>query len=252
MSGGIYSEGVYFRGGNFRFGMFIPDVVIEAVGQDALGITGFPVESGVTLTDHSFKLPVRLEMAPGWSDSTAGQEGYIQQIYEQLLALQASRNPFDIYTSRRMYPNMLMESLTDPITDRTFYAMIPRITFRELIISRTQETAGGGSSDNTATVGDGAPASMQAPVDQGTVQPQPVNFSGSNGTTYGGYDQSLAIGATTGAGSVGELTVAGVGSFDNSLGERAVTTDPGQLGGDPGLFGRYSPGAFSNIQPFRI
>jgi hypothetical protein len=246
------SAGLLFMGGPFRIATFIPDVTVEAVGQDALGITGFPVETGVTMADHSFKLPVRLEMVAGWSDSSAQTDGYIQQIYGQLQRLQASRQPFTIFTSRRMYKNMLMESLTDPINAQFFTAMLPRITFRELIISRTQESTGSGSSASTAQVGSTAPGAIQSPVNQGSVQPEIVNFSGQSGTAYGGYDSSLGLGPATGAGSVGALTVEGVGTFDDSLGERTATTDPSQLGGDLGLFGRYSPGAFANAQPFRI
>lgn len=166
--------GILLSGGPFRIGMFIPDVTLEATGQDALGITGFPVESGATLTDHSFKLPVRLEMVAGWSDSSAGYDGYIQGIYQRLLALQAERQPFTIYTSRRMYPNMLMESLTDPISPRTYYAMVPRITFRELIISRTQ-TSDGATAQPAANPADQAnPASTGAVTDRGTLTGQGV------------------------------------------------------------------------------
>lgn len=246
------SAGLLFMGGPFRIATFIPDVTVEAVGQDALGITGFPVETGVTMSDHSFKLPVRLEMVVGWSDSSHGANGFIRDIYQQLLRLQAERQPFQISTSRRIYKNMLMEALVDPISANTFCSMIPRITFRELIISRTQETSGAIGNAMTAGVGSSAPTSMQVPVDQGPVQPQIVNFSGNNATNFGGYDPSLSIGPSTSAASLGSLTVEGVGTFDNSLGERTETSDPSQFGGNAGLFGRYSPGAFANAQPFRI
>ncbi|MGU3663136.1 phage baseplate protein [Methylobacterium sp. A49B] len=217
--------GIYLRGGPFRVGMFIPDVTIEAVGQDALGITGAPVETGATMTDHSFKLPVRLEMVAGWSDSAAGYDGYINEIYRKLLALQATRQPFEIFTSRRRYPNMLMESLTDPISANTYYAMIPRITFRELIISRTQMNSGA----TTAGVGEGAPAGTQPVVNQGEVQTQSVGsqvFAGaynpgdySGGTGPGSFNPGgfNPDGGTVANGSFGLGPLPGSPALDPNL-----------------------------------
>ena len=76
----------------------------------------------------------------GWSDSSAGVRWlHPSRSTSQLLRLQATRMPFTVFTSRRMYPNMLMESITDPISAQDLHrSMLPRITFRELIISRTQ------------------------------------------------------------------------------------------------------------------
>lgn len=187
--------GIFLRGGPFRFGMFVPNVTIEAVGQDALGITGAPVETGATMTDHSFKLPVRLEMVAGWSDSAAGFDGYINEIYRKLLALQATRQPFEIFTSRRLYPNMLMESLTDPISANTYYAMIPRITFRELIISRTQ-TARATSAQPASNPADQAnPASTGAVVDRGTVTGEAVGSQSFAGAYNPGSATPIGPGA---------------------------------------------------------
>ncbi len=57
--------GILLNGGPFQIATFIPDVVVEAVGQDALGITGAPVETGATVTDHSFKLPCAWKCSRG-------------------------------------------------------------------------------------------------------------------------------------------------------------------------------------------
>lgn len=198
--------GALFMGGPFRVATFIPHVTVEAVGQDALGITGYPVENGATLSDHSFKLPVRLEMVLGWSDSTTGVDGSIRDIYDRLLRLQATRKPFTISTSRRLYKNMLMESLVDPISDKTFYAMVPRITFRELIISRTQETSSAAGNATTAGVGEGAPAANQPVVDRGTVQTQEVsaqNFAGAYNPGNFNVATYSPDGSTIGNGSFG-------------------------------------------------
>lgn len=187
MSGGLGNYAL-FSGGPFTIATIIPDVVIEAVGQDALGITGYPCEDGVVRTDHSFKLPTRLEMTAGWSDSSSGSNGSIRQIYQRLLSLQATRQPFTISTSRRQYKNMLLESLTDPISARTFNAMVPRITFRELQISRTRTSSGSTAQPATDPSKQADAANTGAVTDRGTVTGTDVGpqaFAGSfNPGTY--------------------------------------------------------------------
>ncbi|MCJ2012668.1 phage baseplate protein [Methylobacterium sp. J-076] len=168
MAGGIGNYAL-FTGGPFQIATLVPDVTIEAVGLDALAITAYPCEDGAVRSDHSVKLPVRLEMVAGWSDSTAGFSGYIQQIYSRLLALQATRQPFTISTSRRLYRNMLLESLTDPISSRTYNAMVPRITFRELQISRTQTSNANTVQPATNPANQSDPANTGAVTDRGTV-----------------------------------------------------------------------------------
>lgn len=212
------AAGLLFRGGPFQIAdLYIPDVTVEAVGQDALGITAAPVETGATVTDHSFKLPVRLEMVAGWSDC-GKYDGFIRTIYQRLLALQATRKPFTIYTSRRRYPNMLLESITDPIGASTFTAMLPRITFRELIISRTRTTRSDTAAAGTGQGSQGSqanPESTGAVTDRGTVQTQsigsqafagaynPGDYSGGTGPgsfNPGGFNPD---GGTVGNGSFG-------------------------------------------------
>lgn len=217
--------GILLMGGPFRIATIIPNVTVEAVGQDALGITGAPVETGATMTDHSFKLPVRLEMVAGWSDSSAGVDGYIQKIYQDLLRLQATRMPFTIYTSRRMYPNMLMESITDPIGAHTFSSMLPRITFRELIISRTQTDSASTAKPASNPANQANPESTGAVTDRGTVTPQAVGAQSFAGAYNPGSFNPGTFSAD--GGSVGN------GSFD--LGginpPAASTIDYGQLSG---------------------
>lgn len=221
--------GILFRGGPFQIaGLYIPDVTVEAVGQDALGITNAPVETGATMTDHSFKVPVRLEMVAGWSDC-GKYDGFIQSIYQRLLALQATRMPFTVYTSRRRYPNMLLESITDPIGASTFTAMLPRITFKELIISRTQTTRSGTAAAGTGQGSQANPESTGAVTDRGTVQTQAVGsqaFAGSynpgdysGGTGAGSFDPGgfNPDGGTVGNGSFGLRPLPGSPALDANL-----------------------------------
>ena len=217
--------GVLFMGAPFQFGgLFIPDVTVEAVGQDALSITGAPVETGATLTDHSFKLPVRLEMVAAWSDC-GKYDGFIQVIYRRMLALQATRDPFTVYTSRRRYPNMLLESITDPIGASTYTAMLPRITFRELIISRTQTTRSGTAAAGTGQGSQANPESTGAVTDRGTVQTQAVGSQAFAGS-YNPGDYSGGTGA-------GSFNPGGFNPDGGTVGNSSIGL--GQLPGSPAL-----------------
>ena len=226
MAGGLGNYAL-FSGGPFTIATLIPDVVIEAVGQDALGITGYPCEDGVTRSDHSFKLPTRLEMTAGWSDSSAGFNGAIQQIYQRLLALQATRQPFTISTSRRQYKNMLLESLTDPITARTFNSMVPRITFRELQISRTQTSSGSATQPATDPSKQADAANTGSVTDRGTVSGTDVGSQAFAGSfNPGNYNPD---GGTLGSQGFG-LNTPGASPTINQ-----ITVDPGSGFSAPAL-----------------
>ncbi|KAF1069157.1 MAG: hypothetical protein GAK45_01178 [Pseudomonas citronellolis] len=134
-------------------------VTLEEVGTDSLQITEHPVELGANINDHAFKLPAEIVIRCGWSNSSleslisgvaqavsaiaggsAFGSDYVSGIYNQLLALQESRVPFDVTTGKRTYQNMLMRGLsltTDPTTE---YALMCTVTCRQVIIVETQAT----------------------------------------------------------------------------------------------------------------
>lgn len=64
-------------------GTIIPDVVVEEHHRDQLVITDHPVERGAAISDHAFKLPVEVEIRCGFSNSSAGIEGYVQAVYQE-------------------------------------------------------------------------------------------------------------------------------------------------------------------------
>ncbi|WP_448952125.1 phage baseplate protein [Labrys neptuniae] len=142
---------------SFRMiGFIMPDVTVEENHHDELVITDHPVETGAMISDHAFKRPVEVEMRCGWSNSTVGFVGYVQLVYEALQALQNSRIPFDVFTGKRVYSNMLIRSLsitTDPTSE---YALLVTAGLREVIITSTETT---NTSGDTAG---GAPQSAQA------------------------------------------------------------------------------------------
>jgi len=140
-------------------GSIVAHVTIEEVGTDELQITEHPVELGANITDHAFKKPAELIVRCGWSNAslagvvsgvkgliTALQGGdafgsdYVSGIYNQLLALQESRIPFDVTTGKRLYTNMLMRSLGVTTDEKSEYTLMVTAVFKQVLIVLTQAT----------------------------------------------------------------------------------------------------------------
>ncbi|AOY96849.1 hypothetical protein BKK79_35745 [Cupriavidus sp. USMAA2-4] len=130
-------------------------VSIEETAIDELEVTEHPVARGAPITDHAFRRPAELIMQCGWSNSDlrallantqvqfaggAANADYVSGVYSQLLALQQSRKPFDVVTTRRVYNNMLLTGLTTVTDAKTFAVLIVKATLREVIIVDTAET----------------------------------------------------------------------------------------------------------------
>lgn len=156
----------------------IAQATIEETHQDELDITDHPVEQGSTISDHAFKRPERVIIRCAWSNSPSGPTSIVSQavslgatlispvvglisavaptiqaaqsiltgnsidqvrsIYKILLALQASRIPFDILTAKRSYTSMMFESLSTTTGEKTENSMILTAACRQVIIVTTQ------------------------------------------------------------------------------------------------------------------
>lgn len=122
-------------------GGFVANVTVEEKHTDELVISEFPVERGAAITDHSYKRPAKVLITAGWSNSSpqaGGDVNYVQRIYAALLALQASRVPFDIITGKRIYPSMLMERLYENTDEKTENSMLVECECREVFLTNTQ------------------------------------------------------------------------------------------------------------------
>lgn len=123
---------------------FVP---FEESHDDVLEITEQPIEQGAKIADHAYKLPASVTIKFGWSNSSFGgtsgsshagsSSGQVAAIYQTLLALQASREPFPLMTGKRLYDNMLLKAL-NVVTDKdTEFALMVTATFREVILVTT-------------------------------------------------------------------------------------------------------------------
>ena len=153
-------------------GGIVADATIEEIGIDELAITDHPVEQGAAITDHAYKRPARLLIRAGWSNSSLralGNPNYAQDVYNQLLALQASRERIDILTGKRPYTSMLIERLQQTTDDTSENSLMITIEGRQIIVVQTQ----------TVTVPPAAnmknPGTNAATADLGTKSLQPAN-----------------------------------------------------------------------------
>lgn len=218
----------------------IPDVTIEELHRDELIITEFPVETGAAITDHAYKRPAALQMRVGFSNSSAGAAGYVQQVYQRLLALQSSRRPFAVYTGKRRYRNMLISGLDVATEKSSENALMVVVGLREIILTTTQSRSATGANDAKPAedrAKQGLPGTTDGVTDNGQKQLQPYDG-------FTGRPESLGLGPPTSDASLGDLY-----TDDGSITPGGPATGPSgiapsQLPGNLGLFGSYGPNAF--------
>lgn len=184
-------------------GTLIPYVVVEEVHQDRLEITEHPIEQGAAIADHAYKRPAELTLRCGWSNSPAvsgllsglaaapgatvagvqsilsgNATSQVREVYDKLLQLQASREPFTVYTGKRVYQNMLLQALSVTTDAKSENSLIVVASLRQIIIVQTQlVTISAPASAQTD------PGATQPPSNKGVKALQPApNFRPS--TTY--------------------------------------------------------------------
>lgn len=112
-------------------GSFTAYVTIDESATDELEITQHPVQQGAEITDHAYIKPATLSIKAMWSNN----EEPVSDIYQKLLDLQASREPFDIVTGKRAYTNMLFKSLGVTTNAETENALSVSASFTQVFIT---------------------------------------------------------------------------------------------------------------------
>lgn len=186
--------------GNPVVNSLMAQVTMEEDHDDELYITQHPVEQGASISDHAFKLPARLRMRLGWSDSPSPKNtgllfvpaniisglastaqlfsvspSYVRSIYAVLLALQESRVPITIFTGKRTYDNMLLHRVGTETKADTEHSLIVRIEAEQIIIVNTQVVLIPTQAVHSpAKSAQAKPAETTPVTDNGTVQPKSV------------------------------------------------------------------------------
>jgi len=136
------SQPVYVRPVR-SIGGVIMDVTVEETHTDELEITEHPVQQGASITDHAFKLPSSVTITAGASDAGGNDGGDKRsvEVYEALLKLQGSREPFDLVTGKRTYKNMLIKSLSVTTDKDTENILLVTAELKEIILASVQAVA---------------------------------------------------------------------------------------------------------------
>jgi hypothetical protein len=170
------------------FGDIKAQVTLEETHDDEMEITEHPVEQGAAISDHAYKRPARLRVHCAWSNSpsvqglvdgavgavkstissvqsliTGNSEAQVKDFYEKLLKLQSDRIPFDVYTGKRRYTNMLVKSLNTTTSKDTENSLIVIAAFQQVIIVQTQTILANAPAANQAD-----PAATQPVTNSGT------------------------------------------------------------------------------------
>lgn len=148
---------------------FTADVTEREEHHDDLIITDHPVENtqgNGSVSDHAYRRPSEVTLHLGWSDSGQQDPDYVQNVYAQLLRFQRDRWPFDLYTGKRVYSNMLLSSIVVETDQTTEFALRVDAHIREVILVQTQTASV--SSDPSVQLN---PSSSQPPIDVGPAQP---------------------------------------------------------------------------------
>lgn len=128
---------------------------IEEIYTDTLQSTMHPVERGAPITDHAFKRPSEIVIRCGWSNSgleafasmvqaifsgEMSASDYVGGVYSKLLALQESREPITVTSSKRMYQDMLISALQVKVDEKSSNILLCVATLRQIIMVSTQAT----------------------------------------------------------------------------------------------------------------
>jgi Dit-like tail protein len=188
-------------------GGLVAEVTISEDHEDELLITDHPVELGAMMSDHAYKRPPTLRLRVGWSNAYGKTATYARSIYAQLLNLQVLRQPFQVYTGKRFYANMLVQLIREVTDKNTEYVLLADISLRQVFLVSTKTTSAASVNPN--------PNAQLAPQATGT-------------TIDSGAQQTQAVGGTsivTGAIYVAPGTGAVPGPLTNSNGGGVSTSD---------------------------
>ena len=172
------------------------DVTTREVHSDEDTITVHPVETGTPISDHVFANPQTIEISCASSDSTAGYSGYVQNVYQAILALKATREPFDVSTGKRFYTSMLIGAVTVVTDVESEFALMVTMRLQQVIITSTSNS-GSSNGMTTANQADPADTAPESASGNQNLEPAPsISFDQAQGS-FGAAPAPAAIGETS-------------------------------------------------------
>lgn len=123
------------------------DATFSEQHDSTLEVSDNPVESGVTVSDHAYMLPLKVVIQAGVSDLLLRElptdiynssVSRSRRAYELLLLLQSRAEPFDVVTGLKVYKNMVCLNLRAEQDKETSSVLGFTSELREVIIVSTQ------------------------------------------------------------------------------------------------------------------
>ncbi len=108
--------------------------LLQRASDVAIAGSGLPVEIGTAAGQVGTSALTALAFNTGTGKGTS----LVQDVYQSILNLFNARIPFDIYTGKRVYRNMLIRTVSVETDKETENALIAVLTCREVIIVQTQ------------------------------------------------------------------------------------------------------------------
>lgn len=162
-----------------KIGTIQTGIVVSERTENSMTITAHPIQIGAPVTDHAFKNPVEVHLTAEW-----GQPGVLDyltadiktpnDIWNDLLVLQASANPFYYIPSQGVFlRNMLIKSLSR-LTDKETYNIlaINAVLYQPIFVDIAPVAM---QATNQAN-----PSKTAPPTSTGSAQPAKVPASGGN------------------------------------------------------------------------
>jgi hypothetical protein len=168
-------------------------VTFDETHTDELDITDHPIEQGALVSDHAFLRPAVVVMRCGWSNSPSDStllggvrgalntigiatsnilgEGanQVNDIYQQIRKLQSERIPFEVFTGKRVYEDMLIKTLQVRTDKDTENVLDLTVTFRQILRVTTSTVR----FDQAPAANQRDAAETSAPVNAGSKQLAP-------------------------------------------------------------------------------
>lgn len=165
-------------------GTLVPDVTVSELSTDEDTVTNHPVETGTPISDHVFANPPVLEIRCGFSNSSAGYDGYVQDVYQMFLDLKNTREPFDVSTGKRFYTSMLFTNLTTMTDESSEWVLNITARLQQIIITDTDDNSGSGMTQQNQS----DPSSTAPESNAGNQQLQPAPSA----SMYSDYENSFS------------------------------------------------------------
>jgi hypothetical protein len=207
-------------------GGIVAQVWISEQERDELHITEHPVEQGAPISDHAYKRPSEVIIRCGWSAGWAGDLSDTSGVYGTLLAWQSALQPFDLYTGKRHYRDMLLQGIVVSTDQSSAFVLMAELICKQIIIVSTQTAQLQSYSSDSTQQSD--PESTSAQTKNGDQQPKPTTTSGGFNTVRSGTGPTeIPPGENPGAPATGGFSSVRTGTGPTDI-------PPGDASGSPG------------------